>query len=76
MPAGSCNTGLNNMDIMVRPTKSCDHRQKELKFPLTALFEYEDISTFVYRNGLVGGGVELGPLGTAPTDWPIVACPG
>jgi hypothetical protein len=25
---------------------------------------------------LLGGGVQLGPLGTAATDWPIVACPG
>jgi hypothetical protein len=25
---------------------------------------------------LVGGGVQLGPLGTAATDWPTVACPG
>jgi hypothetical protein len=25
---------------------------------------------------LVGGGVQLGPVGTAATDWPIVACPG
>jgi hypothetical protein len=25
---------------------------------------------------LVGAGVQLGPLGTAATDWPIVACPG
>jgi hypothetical protein len=25
---------------------------------------------------LVGGGVWLGPLGTAATDWRIVACPG
>jgi hypothetical protein len=25
---------------------------------------------------LVGGGVQLGPLGTAVTDWHIVACPG
>jgi hypothetical protein len=24
---------------------------------------------------LVGGGVQLGPLGTAATDWPLVACP-
>jgi hypothetical protein len=24
----------------------------------------------------VGGGVQLGPLGTEATDWPIVACPG
>jgi hypothetical protein len=23
-----------------------------------------------------GGGVQLGPLGTAATGWPIVACPG
>jgi hypothetical protein len=27
-------------------------------------------------NSLSGGGVQLGPLGTAATDWPIVACPG
>jgi hypothetical protein len=25
---------------------------------------------------LVAGGVQLGPLSTAATDWPIVACPG
>jgi hypothetical protein len=25
---------------------------------------------------LVGGGVQLGPLGTAATDWPTVPCPG
>jgi hypothetical protein len=25
---------------------------------------------------LVGGGVQLGPLGTAATDWPIVHAPG
>jgi hypothetical protein len=31
-------------------------------------------SIFLIR--LVGGGVQLGPLGTAATDWPIVACPG
>jgi hypothetical protein len=24
----------------------------------------------------VGGGVQLGPLGTAATDWPIVPAPG
>jgi hypothetical protein len=24
----------------------------------------------------VGGAVQLGPLGTAATDWPAVACPG
>jgi hypothetical protein len=24
----------------------------------------------------VGGGVQLGPLGTAATDWPIVLAPG
>jgi hypothetical protein len=26
-------------------------------------------------NRLVGGGVQLGPLGTAATDWPIVPAP-
>jgi hypothetical protein len=25
---------------------------------------------------LVGGGFQLGPLGTATTDWPIVPAPG
>jgi hypothetical protein len=25
---------------------------------------------------IVGGGVQLGPLGTAATDWPIVPAPG
>jgi hypothetical protein len=30
----------------------------------------------VFLIRLVGGGVQLGPLGTAATDWPIVACPG
>jgi hypothetical protein len=28
------------------------------------------------KNRLVGGGVQLGPLGTVPTDWPIVPAPG
>jgi hypothetical protein len=28
------------------------------------------------RISLVGGGVHLGPLGTAATDWPIVPAPG
>jgi hypothetical protein len=32
-------------------------------------------STFVLIH-LLGGGVQLGPLGTAAIDWPIVACPG
>jgi hypothetical protein len=26
--------------------------------------------------GIVGGGVQLGPLGTAATNWPIVPAPG
>jgi hypothetical protein len=30
----------------------------------------------IKKNGLVGGGVQLGPLGTAATDWPIVPAPG
>jgi hypothetical protein len=46
------------------------------------------IASFLYRGiardflciyfliRLLGGGVQLGPLGTAATDWPIVACPG
>jgi hypothetical protein len=29
-----------------------------------------------FFNSLSGGGVQLDPLGTAATDWPIVAYPG
>jgi hypothetical protein len=31
---------------------------------------------FFFFNRIVGGGVQLGPLGTAATDWPIVPAPG
>jgi hypothetical protein len=31
---------------------------------------------FFFSIHLVGGGVQLGPLSMAATDWPIVACPG
>jgi hypothetical protein len=38
------------------------------------------ISSFYFLNffiiRLVGGGVQLGPLGTEATDWPIVPAPG
>jgi hypothetical protein len=30
---------------------------------------------FFFLIRLVGCGVQLGPLGTAATDWPTVACP-
>jgi hypothetical protein len=30
----------------------------------------------IFFNSLSGGGVQLGPLGTAATDWPIVPAPG
>jgi hypothetical protein len=32
--------------------------------------------TLLFLIRLVGGGVQLGPLGTAATDWTILACPG
>jgi hypothetical protein len=32
------------------------------------------VSLFLIR--LVGGGVQMGTLGTAATDWSTVACPG
>jgi hypothetical protein len=31
---------------------------------------------FFFLNRLVGGGVQLGPLGAAATDWPIIASAG
>jgi hypothetical protein len=30
----------------------------------------------IFFNSLLGDGVQLGPLGTAATDWPIVPAPG
>jgi hypothetical protein len=30
----------------------------------------------LFFNSLSGGGVQLGPLGTAATDWPMVPAPG
>jgi hypothetical protein len=33
-------------------------------------------NNFFFLIRIVGGGVQLGPLGKAATDWPIVACPG
>jgi hypothetical protein len=30
----------------------------------------------IFFNSLVGGGIQLGPLGTVVTDWPIVPAPG
>jgi hypothetical protein len=35
-----------------------------------------DSSKVIFFNSLVGGGVQLGPLGTAATDWPIVPASG
>jgi hypothetical protein len=41
-------------------------------------FEYRVKRCFIcfFLIPLVGGGVQLGPLGTAATDWPIVPAPG
>jgi hypothetical protein len=39
----------------------------------------DPVNTGIVKNfkiRLVGGGVRLGPLGTAATDWLVVACPG
>jgi hypothetical protein len=30
----------------------------------------------IFFNSLVEGGAQLGPLGTAATDWPILPAPG
>jgi hypothetical protein len=38
--------------------------------PVSALYQYLMDTCFLFR--LVGGGVQLGPLGTAATDCPIV----
>jgi hypothetical protein len=32
--------------------------------------------SLIFLIGIVGGGVQLGPLGTAATNWPIVPAPG
>jgi hypothetical protein len=54
------------------------HTKKTGNFNATAIYEnyYQpELNTCsVYR--LVGGGVQLVPLGTAATDWPIVSAPG
>jgi hypothetical protein len=34
---------------------------------------FSPVGLFFFLILLLGGGVELGPLGTAATDWPIVA---
>jgi hypothetical protein len=33
------------------------------------------VSFLFFFNSFSGGGVQLGPLDTGATDWPIVACP-
>jgi hypothetical protein len=43
---------------------------------LTSCCVTRNRGTCIKRNRLVGGGDELGPLGTAATDWPIVPVPG
>jgi hypothetical protein len=41
---------------------------------MTNVFEKLDHSIFLI--GLMGGGVQLGPLGTSAANWPIVPAPG
>jgi hypothetical protein len=46
------------------------------KMSVLKLMLSELIKNYFFLIRLVGGGVQLGTLGTAATDWPIVACPG
>jgi hypothetical protein len=40
------------------------------------LVEVPKYSLLFFLIRIVGGEVQLGPLGTAATDWSIVVCPG
>jgi hypothetical protein len=40
------------------------------------IINVETINSIFALLQLVWGGVQLGPLGMAAIDWPIVACPG
>jgi hypothetical protein len=40
------------------------------------MLTYEKGDILIFLIGLVGGGVQLGSLGTAATEWPIVPAPG
>jgi hypothetical protein len=53
-----------------REVNSWSVNQKIPSFHATRRFFFNSLSV----GG--GGGVQLSPLGTAATDWPIVACPG
>jgi hypothetical protein len=35
-----------------------------------------DLKVYFFFNSSSGGGVQLGPLGTSATNWPIVPAPG
>jgi hypothetical protein len=40
------------------------------------VWRQENADKFIFLIGIVGGGVQLGPLGTAATNRPIVPAPG
>jgi hypothetical protein len=43
---------------------------------LTLLATETTFLTIRFFNSLSEGGVQLGPIATAATEWPIAACPG
>jgi hypothetical protein len=59
---------------------SCKFKYRQIKWKDTfegCAIHLERLSrTIIFLIRLGGGGVQLGPLGTAATDWPVVACPG
>jgi hypothetical protein len=59
------------VNLRVSSTSWAPLRSRGTKRPLSQLTTKE----IKIKILLVGRGVQLGPLGTAATDWPIVACP-
>jgi hypothetical protein len=44
--------------------------------PLKLKTSLNRIDSFLYIIHIVGGGVQMGPLGTSATEWPNVPAPG
>jgi hypothetical protein len=63
------------MRAQITAYKDCSMKTMKFCLPLFLLSEPR-YAKFCKEIRLVRGGVQLGPLGLAATDWPIVACPG
>jgi hypothetical protein len=71
-PLSECVEGL------LKRMKGIEGQDMETTSPLnmSGLFYWFALNYVFFLILIVGGGVQLGPLGTAAADWPIVACPG